>query len=56
MPSFLAPVEGATINSLEYEYEDYFSIIPKKNLMSFKVFVVGEKEIYGFGKISELLN
>jgi len=56
MPSFLATIEGATINSLEYEYEDYFSIVPRKTMMTFEVFVVGEKEVYDFGKISKLLD
>jgi putative SbcD/Mre11-related phosphoesterase len=55
MPSFLTTIEGTTINSLEYEYEDYFSIIPRKALMNFEVFVVGEKEIYDFGKIKKLI-
>ncbi len=55
MPSFLGTIEGTTVNSLEYEYENYFSIIPRKNLMNFEVFIVGEKEVYDFGKIKKLL-
>jgi uncharacterized protein len=54
LPSFLATVEGTTINSLEYEYEDYFSIIPKKNLMNFDVYAVGENEVFDFGEIKKL--
>ncbi len=54
MPSFLSTIEGTTINSLEYEYEDYFSIIPKKTLMNFEVYVVGDKEVYDFGNIKKL--
>ena len=54
MPSFLTTIEGTTINSLEYEYKDYFSIIPRKTLMNFECYVVGEKEIYDFGKIRKL--
>jgi hypothetical protein len=56
LPSFLATIEGTTINSLDYEYQDYFSIIPRKNLLNFNVFVVGEKETYNFGKIKNLIN
>jgi len=56
MPSFLGTIEGTTINSLEYEYEDCFSIIPRKTLMTFEVYVVGEKEVYDFGKIKKLLD
>jgi len=55
LPSFLATIEGTTINSINDEYEDYFSIIPKKSLMSFETFVVGEKEVYDFGKIKKLV-
>lgn len=53
MPSFLATIEGTTINSFEYEYEDYFSIIPKKILMNFEVYIVGEKEVYNFGNMKK---
>jgi len=56
MPSFLTTIEGTTINSLEYEYEDYFSIISKSSLMNFECYVVGEKEVYDFGKIKKLLD
>jgi uncharacterized protein len=54
LPSFLATIEGTTINNIKEEYEDYFSIIPKKNLMNFETFVVGENEVYDFGKIKKL--
>ncbi len=55
LPSFLATIEGTTINGIKDEYEDYFSIIPKKNLVNFETFVVGEKEVYDFGKIKKLV-
>jgi putative SbcD/Mre11-related phosphoesterase len=51
MPSFLATIEGTTINSVDYEYENYFSIIPKKSLMNFEVYIIGNREVYDFGKI-----
>lgn len=54
LPSFLITIEGTTINSLEHEYKDYFSFIPKKTLMNFKVHVVGDKEVYDFGKIKTM--
>ncbi len=56
LPSFLATLEGTTVNSLEYEYDDSFSIIPKTSIMKFNVFVVGEKEVYDFGKIKKLID
>ncbi len=55
LPSFLATIEGTTINNIENEYEDYFSIIPKKILMNFDVHAVGEEKVYNFGKIKKLL-
>lgn len=55
LPSFLATIEGTTINNIENEYEDYFSIIPKKILMNFDVHAVGEKEVYNFGRIKKLI-
>jgi hypothetical protein len=54
LPSFLSTIEGTTVNSLEYEYQDYFSIIPKKTLMNFDVHIVGDKEVYSFGKIKNM--
>jgi uncharacterized protein len=54
MPSFLATIEGTTVNAIPDNYEDYFSIIPKKDLMNFDVFIVGDKDIYDFGKIKKL--
>ena len=55
LPSFLATIEGTTINNIKEEYEDYFSIIPKKSLINFETFVVGEKEVYDFGKVKKLV-
>jgi hypothetical protein len=53
LPSFLATIEGTTINSLEHEYKDYFSIIPKKTIKNFKVHIIGEEKVYNFGKVKE---
>ena len=54
LPSFLNIAEGMTINEYDSGYEDFFSIIPKKSLMNFKVYIIGEDEVYGFGKIKDL--
>lgn len=54
LPSFLGTIEGTTINDYNESYEDYFSIIPKKNLMKFNVHAVGDDKVYDFGKISSL--
>ncbi|MCX6747294.1 MAG: metallophosphoesterase [Candidatus Pacearchaeota archaeon] len=54
LPSFLATIEGTTINELSEGYEDYFSIIPRKKLMNFEVFAIEKNEVYDFGKIKNL--
>lgn len=54
MPSFLSTVEGQTINEYSEGYKDDFSIIPKKNLLNFRIHVVGENKVYQFGKIKNL--
>jgi uncharacterized protein len=55
LPSFLGTIEGTTVNTIPDNYEDYFSIIPKKDLLNFDVYIVGEKETYDFGKIKKLI-
>lgn len=54
LPSFLSLIEGTRVNNLDHEYEDYFSIIPKKNLRTFNLHVVGDNRVYPFGKIKDL--
>jgi putative SbcD/Mre11-related phosphoesterase len=54
LPSFLSTHEGAPVNDYDYSYEDFFSIVPKKYLLNFKVFAIGEDEIYDFGEILNL--
>src|SRR3989344_3498729 len=51
LPSFLATVEGTNVNNISSEYEDYFSIIPKKAILDFNIQVVGENRVYDFGKV-----
>ncbi len=53
LPNFLSTVEGAIVNNIGEEYEDYFSIIPKKALINFSVYVIGEDKVYEFGKVKE---
>ncbi len=54
LPSFLVTIEGGTVNNFDEEYEDHFSIVPKKDLMKFEVHVVGEDKVYDFGKVSSI--
>jgi len=51
LPSFLSMVEGTPINNYPEDYENNFSIIPRKELISFKVQVIGDSAVYDFGKI-----
>lgn len=55
LPSFLSTLEGTAVNNLEYEYKNNFSIISKKTLMNFKVYIASENEVYSFGKIRDFL-
>ncbi len=54
LPSFLSSAEGMTINKFKEDYEDSFSIIPKKTLSNFEVYVIGKKDIFDFGKLKKL--
>ncbi|MBD3247596.1 hypothetical protein GF378_03180 [Candidatus Pacearchaeota archaeon] len=54
LPSFLTISIGQPVNNYDDIYEDYFSIIPRKKILDFNVHVVGEKEIYDFGKVKKL--
>jgi len=54
LPSFLNAVEGANVCDYVHSYENNFSIIPKKELMNFKVFIIGDDKIYEFGKVKNL--
>jgi hypothetical protein len=54
LPSFLSTHEGAPVNDYDFSYEDNFSIIPKKYLLNFNVFAIGENKVYEFGKVRQL--
>jgi hypothetical protein len=54
MPSFLDFTEGTAVNDYEEDYIESFSPIPKKDMMKFRIHVIGEKEIYDFGEIRDL--
>ncbi len=55
LPSFLDISIGSPINNYD-EYNDKFSIIPKKDILKFKVFVIGKDKTYEFKKVKDLLN
>ncbi|MBW6442576.1 metallophosphoesterase [Patescibacteria group bacterium] len=53
LPSFIKFVEGTAINDYEEMYLESFSIIPKREIMNFKVYILGEERIYEFGKVKD---
>lgn len=54
LPSFLGMSEGTPVNTYIEDYSEDFSIIPKKDIMKFNIFVVGEEEVLDFGSIGAL--
>ena len=55
VPSFIGFVEGTPVNDYKEDYMGSFSVIPRKDILKFKVYVVGENgEVYEFGKVGDL--
>lgn len=54
MPSFVDFYEGTPVNYYSEDFIESFSIIPKKDIMKFRVHVIGEDRVYDFGTIKEL--
>jgi len=54
MPSFLEFYEGTPVNFYHEDFIESFSIISKRDIMKFRVFVVGDDNVYEFGKVGEL--
>ncbi len=59
VPSFFNVIEGTDINDYLEDYSDNFSIIPRKSLLNFNVYVFNESEnsigeVLDFGKIKNL--
>ena len=53
LPSFLGIIEGSKVNEYSNKLEKDFSIIPKKDLLEFRVHVVGKDKTYSFGKVND---
>jgi len=54
MPSFLEFYEGTPVNFYSEDFVESFSIISKRDIMKFKIHVVGEDKVYGFGTVGDL--
>ena len=54
LPSFSDISIGSPINEYLKEYDESFSIIPKKNLLKASVYAIGKDKVYEFGKVKSL--
>lgn len=54
VPSFVGYYEGTPVNDYREDYLESFFIIPKKEMLNFKIHVIGKDKVYDFGKIKDL--
>jgi len=54
LPSFFNIIEGMSVNEYKEDYNKYFSIVPKTEILNSEVFVIGKDGIYDFGKVRDL--
>ncbi|MBU2522810.1 MAG: metallophosphoesterase [Nanoarchaeota archaeon] len=54
LPSFLGFIEGTNVNDYKEDFWESFSIIPKKDMMKFKVRAIGKDDVFDFGRVKDL--
>jgi putative SbcD/Mre11-related phosphoesterase len=54
VPSFLGFVEGTPVNNYREDYMGSFSVIPRAEILKFKIHVLGNDGVYDFGKVGDL--
>ena len=54
VPSFSEFYEGTPVNNYREEFVESFSIIPRKDILKFKIHIVGEDVVYDFGTVKDL--
>ena len=54
MPSFVDYYEGTPVNDYKEEYLESFFIVPKREMLKFRVHVIGKDKVYDFGKVGDL--
>ena len=54
VPSFMEFYEGTPVNEYKEYFMESFSVIPRKDILLFRVHVVGEDSVYDFGMIKDL--
>jgi metallophosphoesterase superfamily enzyme len=54
IPSFVGYYEGTPVNDYREDYLESFFIVPKKEMLKFKVHVIGKDRVYEFGMVGDL--
>jgi len=54
VPSFVDFYEGTAVNDYREDYLESFFIVPKKEILKFKIHVIGEDKVYEFGRVRDL--
>ena len=54
LPSFFGFIEGTAVNDYKEDYIESFSIIPKKDMLNATIHVIGQDNVYDFGKVKGL--
>ena len=54
VPSFIGFVEGTPVNDYKEDYMGSFSVIPRFEILKFKIHVVGDDGVYDFGTVKDL--
>ncbi|MDP3991940.1 MAG: metallophosphoesterase [Nanoarchaeota archaeon] len=54
VPSFVDYYEGTPVNDYRDDYLESFFIVPKREMLKFKVHVIGKDKIYDFGRVGDL--
>ena len=54
VPSFLGFVEGTPVNDYREDYMGSFSVIPRAEILNFRIHIVGEEKVYDFGEVRDI--
>ena len=54
MPSFVDFYEGSPVNDYREDYMESFFIVPKKEILKFRIHVIGSDKVYDFGKVKNI--
>ena len=54
IPSFVDYYEGTPVNDYKEDYLESFFIVPRKDMLKFKIHVIGKDKVYDFGKVGDL--